>query len=194
MRRNIWKALGLTTCTLLALAGVGSATAQDKPAEKPKTEEKKPEVKKPETKSEKTVGETIAADKNFSTFSELVTEAGLAGTLKGDGPYTVFAPTNAAFDKLGKDTLESLKKDKAKLTSIIKYHVHSGKMTGADVSKAKTIPTLNGTELAVTVKDKDVMVDKSKVTSTDIKAKNGVIHGIDTVAMPTEKKPEKPKG
>ena len=194
MRRNIWKALGLTTCTLLALAGVGSATAQDKPAEKPKTEEKKPEAKKEEPKTEKTIGETITADKNFSTFAELVTEAGIAGTLKGDGPYTVFAPTNAAFDKLGKETLDSLKKDKAKLTAIIKHHIHSGKMTAVDVAKAKTISTLNGTELVVTVKDKDVTVDKSKITGTDIKAKNGVILGVDTVSMPTEKKPDKPKG
>jgi uncharacterized surface protein with fasciclin (FAS1) repeats len=199
MRRSFWKILGFTSCTLIALAGVGSATAQDKPADKPKHEEKKPEAKKPEAKKEekkgeKNIVETAMADKNFSTLCELLTESGLAETLKGDGPYTVFAPTNAAFEKLGKEALDGLKKDKAKLSSVLKYHVHSGKLMAADVSKAKTITTLNGAELTVTVKDKDVMVDKSKVTMTDTKCKNGLIHAIDTVAMPSEKKPDKPKG
>lgn len=198
MRRSTWKILGFTTCTLIALAGVGSVTAQDKPAEKPKHEEKKPEAKKEEKKEEKkgekNIVETAMADKNLSTLSELLTESGLAETLKGDGPFTVFAPSNAAFDKLGKEALESLKKDKAKLGSVLKYHVHSGKLMAADVSKAKTVATLNGADLTVAVKDKDVMVDKSKITTTDIKCKNGVIHVIDTVAMPSEKKPEKPKG
>ena len=201
MRRSFWKVLGFTSCTLIALAGVGSVSAQDKPAEKPKQEEKKPDVKPEpkkegtkEIKTEKNDVETLTADKTYSTFSELVTEAGLAETLTGDGPYTVFAPSNAAFDKLGKDGIENLKKDKAKLTSVIKYHVHAGKLTAADLAKAKTVTTLNGAELTVTAKDKDITIDKSKVTTSDIKCKNGVIHVIDTVAMPAEKKPDKPKG
>ena len=202
LRRSLWKGVGIAAFSWFALTGVGTAIAQDKPHDKPKTEEKvkdaKKEVKeaaKEAVKADKTVVETAVANKDFSTLVELLKEAGLVEALSGEGPFTVFAPTNAAFEKVGKEALEGLKKDKAKLAAVLKYHVASGNMVAADVVKAKTIKTLNGAELTVTVKDKDVMVDKSKVTSTDIKCKNGVIHVIDTVAMPAEKKPEeKPKG
>jgi len=126
----------------------------------------------------------LKKDGHFSEFLKLLEATGFDKTLRGRGPFTVFAPTNAAFEKLGKDKLEALKKDKAKLAGILKYHVASGSMMAADVTKAKTIKTVNGAELKVTVKDKDVMVDASKVTKTDIKAKNGVIHVIDSVILP----------
>lgn len=209
LRRSMWKGLGVAAFSWIALTGVGTTIAQEKPHDKPKTEEKakdaKKEVKeaakdikdgaKEAVKADKNIVETATANKDFSTLVELLKEAGLTDTLSGEGPFTVFAPNNAAFEKLGKDALEGLKKDKAKLTAVLKYHVAAGNMTAADVTKAKTIKTLNGAELTVAVKDKDVSVDKSKVTATDIKCKNGVIHVIDTVAMPAEKKPEaKPKG
>ncbi|MBI5865411.1 MAG: fasciclin domain-containing protein [Planctomycetes bacterium] len=183
--------------------------AQDKPHEKPAPEKKDQEHKngkkeategakekaKEAVKTEKDIVETATADKDLATFCELLKDADLVEKLKGEGPFTVFAPTNAAFEKLGNETLDNLKKDKAKLASVLKYHVHAGKLAAADVEKAKTIKTLNGAELTVTVKEKEVTIDKSKVTKTDIKCKNGVIHLIDAVAMPAEKKPEaKPKG
>ncbi len=206
LRRSLWKGLGVAAFSWFALNGAGSAMAQDKPHDKPKTEEKAKDVKKEvkehakeqvkeAVKADKTIVETAIANKDFSTLVELLKEADLVEALSGEGPFTVFAPTNAAFEKVGKEALEGLKKDKAKLAAVLKYHVASGNMVAADVVKAKTIKTLNGAELTVTVKEKDVMVDKSKVTTTDIKCKNGVIHVIDAVAMPAEKKPEaKPKG
>ena len=188
--------MGLGIAAALTLGVTAVSFAQDKPKEdKPaagKEDKKGGDHKgdaKGDMKADKDIVEVAMGDKDFSTLVDLLKAADLVDTLKGAGPFTVFAPTNAAFEKLGKDKLEALKKDKAKLASILKYHVASGSMMAADVAKAKTIKTVNGAELKVTVKDKDVMVDASKVTKTDIKAKNGVIHVIDTVAMPEEKKP-----
>lgn len=200
--------MGLGIAAALSLGVTAVSFAQDKPKEdKPaagKEDKKGGEAKGGDhkgdakggdakggeaAKADKDIVEIAMADKDFSTLVDLLKAADLVDTLKGAGPFTVFAPTNAAFEKLGKDKLEALKKDKAKLAGILKYHVASGSMMAADVTKAKTIKTVNGAELKVTVKDKDVMVDASKVTKTDIKAKNGVIHVIDTVAMPEEKKP-----
>ena len=191
MRRSLWNLFGVVTGLAIGLTSLGMASAQetppkpDKPA--PKKEDKKDD-KKVDKKVEKDVVETATADKDFSTLVELLKAADLVDTLKGEGPFTVFAPTNAAFEKLGKEKLAELKKDKAKLAAILKFHVHSGTaMHATDVSKAKTIKTVNGQDLAVTTKDKDVHVGTAKVTKTDIKCKNGVIHVIDTVQMPKEK-------
>lgn len=192
LRRNIWSFVTVP-CIALAFAGLNAAVAQDKPAEKPaeKPKAEKPAQHKEEkheaAKAEKDIVETAMANKDFSTLCDLLKAADLVDTLKGPGPFTVFAPTNAAFDKLGKETLDNLKKDKAKLAGILKYHVANGKMMASDVTKAKTIKTVNGAELAVSEKNGKWMVDKSTITSTDIKCKNGVIHVIDAVAMPAEK-------
>jgi uncharacterized surface protein with fasciclin (FAS1) repeats len=106
----------------------------------------------------------------------------LVDTLKGKGPFTVFAPTDEAFAKIPKADLEALLKDKAKLTSILTYHVVSGKVMAADV-KAGKVKTVQGSELTVST-SMGVMVDNAKVTKTDIAADNGVIHVIDSVIMP----------
>ena len=103
-------------------------------------------------------------------------------TLKGKGPFTVFAPTVAAFAKIPKADLDALLKDKAKLTAVLTYHVVPGKVMAADV-KAGKVKTVQGSEITITTMG-GVMVDKAKVTATDIVADNGVIHVIDSVIMP----------
>ena len=119
---------------------------------------------------------------NFKTLATALTAAGLVDTLKGPGPFTVFAPTDAAFAKIPKAKLDALLKDKEKLTAVLTYHVVPGKVMAADV-KAGKFKTVQGSELTVTTKG-GVKVDKAKVTKTDIVADNGVIHVIDTVMMP----------
>jgi uncharacterized surface protein with fasciclin (FAS1) repeats len=103
-------------------------------------------------------------------------------TLKGKGPFTVFAPTDEAFAKIPKADLEALLKDKAKLKAVLTYHVVAGKVMAADV-KAGKVKTVQGSELTVSTSS-GVMVDNAKVIKTDIVADNGVIHVIDTVIMP----------
>ncbi|MDX2111471.1 MAG: fasciclin domain-containing protein [Verrucomicrobiota bacterium] len=122
---------------------------------------------------------------SFNTLVAALTAADLVKTLQGNGPFTVFAPTDAAFAKLPAGTVESLLKpeNKAKLVSILTYHVVPGKVMAADV-KTMSAPTVNGKALSITVADGKVMVNNATVTKTDIAASNGVIHVIDTVVIP----------
>lgn len=131
---------------------------------------------------EKDIVDTAVAAGNFSTLVTAVKAAGLVETLKGKGPFTVFAPTDAAFAKIPKADLEALLKDKAKLTAVLTYHVVPAAVMAKDV-KASDAPTVNGKVLKITT-DKGVMVNNANVTATDIKASNGVIHVIDTVLIP----------
>lgn len=135
--------------------------------------------------SDKTVVEIAAGNEDFSTLVAAVKAAGLAETLSGEGPFTVFAPTNEAFAKLPEGTVESLLKpeNKEKLAAVLTYHVVAAKVMAADV-KAGKVATVNGAEATVTVEDGAVMIDGAKVVKTDIVGKNGVIHVIDTVIMP----------
>ena len=135
--------------------------------------------------SDKTVVEIAAGNDDFSTLVAAVKAAGLAETLSGDGPFTVFAPTNEAFSKLPEGTVETLLKpeNKEKLAAVLTYHVVAAKVMAADV-KAGKVATVNGAEATITVKDGAVMIDGAKVVTTDIVGKNGVIHVIDTVLMP----------
>ena len=130
----------------------------------------------------KDIVDTAVAAGNFKTLATALTAAGLVDTLKGKGPFTVFAPTDAAFAKIPKADLDALLKDKAKLTAVLTYHVVPGKVMAADV-KAGKVKTVQGSELTVSTTG-GVMVDKAKVTTTDIVADNGVIHVIDSVIMP----------
>jgi uncharacterized surface protein with fasciclin (FAS1) repeats len=119
---------------------------------------------------------------NFNTLATAIKAAGLVDTLKGKGPFTVFAPTDAAFAKVPKADLDALLADKAKLTAVLTYHVVPGAVMAKDV-KAGKVKTVQGSELTVTTAN-GVMVDGAKVTATDIKASNGVIHVIDSVVIP----------
>lgn len=123
---------------------------------------------------------------SFNTLVTAVKAAGLVETLQGPGPFTVFAPNDAAFAKLPKGALESLLADKAKLTSVLTYHVVLGKVMAIDAIAldGKSAPTVNGQGFKVSVKDGSVMVDNATVIATDIDCSNGVIHVIDSVIMP----------
>lgn len=130
----------------------------------------------------KDIVDTAVAAGNFKTLATALQAAGLVDTLKGKGPFTVFAPTDEAFAKVPKADLEALLKDKAKLTAVLTYHVVAGKVMAADV-KAGKVKTVQGSELTVSTAG-GVKVDNAKVIKTDIVAANGVIHVIDTVIMP----------
>ncbi len=130
----------------------------------------------------KDIVDTAVSAGSFKTLASALTAAGLVDTLKGKGPFTVFAPTDAAFANIPKADLDALLKDKAKLTSVLTYHVVAGKLMAADV-KAGKVKTVQGSELTVSTMG-GVMVDGAKVSATDIVADNGVIHVIDSVIMP----------
>ena len=119
---------------------------------------------------------------SFKTLVTAVQAAGLVDTLKGPGPFTVFAPTDAAFAKIPKATLDALLADKAKLTAVLTYHVVPGKVMAKDV-KAGKVKTVQGGELTITTTG-GVKVDGANVVTTDVAASNGVIHVIDTVVLP----------
>ena len=121
---------------------------------------------------------------SFSTLVAAVKAAGLVDTLKGAGPFTVFAPTDEAFAKLPAGTVDALLKDIPKLKKILTYHVVSGKVLAADVAKLKSAKTVEGTEVKINA-SKGVKVNDSTVTTADVAADNGVIHIIDTVLIPT---------
>ena len=131
--------------------------------------------------------DTAVAAGSFTTLAKALEAAGLIDALKGKGPFTVFAPTDAAFAKLPAGTIESLlqPENKEKLKAILLYHVVSGKVMATDVMKlnGQSVKTLQGGMFKVNTK-KGVRVDNAKVTQTDIKASNGVIHVIDTVLLP----------
>lgn len=135
--------------------------------------------------AEDTIVGTAVNNKDFSTLVAAVKAAELVDTLNGDGPFTVFAPNNAAFEKLGEDTIKAVLADKEKLTGILKAHVVKGNVMAADVVKmdGEMAETLNG-KFAIKVKDGKVWIGNAQVIKTDIKCKNGVIHVIDTVLMP----------
>ena len=136
--------------------------------------------------ADKDIVDTAVAAGQFKTLAAALTAAGLVDTLKGPGPFTVFAPTDAAFAKLPAGTLDTLLKpeSKAKLTAILTYHVVAGKVMAADVVKLKEAKTVNGAMVAVKVDGGNVMINNAKVTTADIEASNGVIHVIDTVLLP----------
>jgi uncharacterized surface protein with fasciclin (FAS1) repeats len=136
----------------------------------------------------KDIVDTAVAAGSFKTLVAAVKAAGLVDTLKGKGPFTVFAPTDEAFAKLPAGTVEELLKpeNKKKLTDILTYHVVAGKVMAADV-KTMEAKTVQGSSAAIKVADGKVTIDKANVVKTDIEASNGVIHVIDAVIMPATK-------
>jgi uncharacterized surface protein with fasciclin (FAS1) repeats len=130
----------------------------------------------------KDIVDTAVSAGNFSTLVTAIKAAGLVDTLKGKGPFTVFAPTDEAFAKIPKANLDALLADKAKLSGVLTYHVVPGRVMAKDV-KAGSVKTVQGSALTISTKD-GVMVDGAKVIKTDIVTDNGVIHVIDAVVMP----------
>jgi uncharacterized surface protein with fasciclin (FAS1) repeats len=131
----------------------------------------------------KDIVDTAVAAGDFKTLAAALEKADLVNTLKGKGPFTVFAPTDAAFAKVPKADLDSLLADKAKLAAVLTYHVVPGSVMAKDV-KAGKVKTVQGSELTVATGDGGVMIDNAKVVKTDIVADNGVIHVIDSVVLP----------
>lgn len=131
--------------------------------------------------------EIAVADGRFKTLVAAVTAAGLADTLMGAGPFTVFAPTDDAFAKLPKGTVEELLKDTPKLKDILLYHVVSGKVMAADVAKLSTAKTVEGKPVTFKVDGNKVMVNDAQVIIADLPASNGVIHVLDKVILPPGK-------
>ncbi|QXD31048.1 fasciclin domain-containing protein [Candidatus Pelagisphaera phototrophica] len=134
---------------------------------------------------QKDIVEVASSAGVFNTLVAAVTAADLVATLQGEGPFTVFAPTDEAFAKLPEGTVETLLKpeNKEKLIAILTYHVVPGAIFAADVKAGKVV-TVNGSSLTVSVKDGSVFIDDAQVTKTDVKASNGVVHIIDSVVTP----------
>ena len=131
----------------------------------------------------KDIVDTAVAAGSFKTLAKALEAAGLIETLKGAGPFTVFAPTDEAFAKLPAGTLDALLKDKAKLTAVLTYHVVPGKVMAADVVKLKDAKTVQGQSIKIDT-SAGVKVDGANVIKTDIACSNGVIHVIDSVILP----------
>lgn len=132
------------------------------------------------------VADTISANPQLSTLSGMVAKAGLTDTLKGQGPFTVFAPTNEAFAKVPAKTMESLAADPAKLKAVLTYHVIPGKVMAAEVKNGNA-KTVNGANVALSKAGEFVTVEDALVQTADIAATNGVVHVVDSVLMPPAK-------
>jgi transforming growth factor-beta-induced protein len=188
MDRIFSRSIAAVAAGALVLASGSAAEA----AKKPKTKSTKVAAKKVATK---TIVDIAVSNPDFSTLVTAVKTAGLVETLSGPGPFTVFAPTNAAFAKVPKATLDAVLADKKVLTDVLTYHVVSGKVLAADVVKldGKSAKTVNGAEVKIAVKDgKVILNDTVMVTATDIVASNGVIHVIDAVLLPPAAAPPAP--
>jgi uncharacterized surface protein with fasciclin (FAS1) repeats len=135
-------------------------------------------------RNEKNLVQTAVAAGQFKTLASLLRKAGLAGTLEGKGPFTVFAPTDAAFAEVPKATLASLAKNKAKLRAVLLYHVVKGKVTAAQAMKLRSAKTLEGKSVSIRVSGGKVIVGGATVIKANVLASNGVIHVIDKVLIP----------
>jgi len=185
----------LVPALALAVVGCSSAAATPSPAaatpEPPATATTEP-TESPAASTQPSQAamakDIVATAKEAGTFSTLLTAAtaaGLVETLQGDGPFTVFAPTDAAFAALPKGTLEGLLADPAALKKVLLYHVVSGKVTADQVVALSSADSVEGSPIAIAVKDGSVVLnDKAKVVTTDVMASNGVIHVIDSVLLP----------
>ena len=166
------KRIPIITVLVLALAiGVATATAGRATTAGP-------------AMGKKNLVQTAVAAGQFKTLASLLQKAGLAGTLEGKGPFTVFAPTDAAFAKVPKATLASLAMNKAKLRAVLLYHVVNGKVTAAQAMKLHSAKTLEGKPVSIQVKGGKVIVGGATVTKANVMASNGVIHVINKVLVP----------
>ena len=134
---------------------------------------------------QRNIVQTAAASGQFDTLAMLLSKAGLVKTLQQKGPYTVFAPTDAAFTKIPKATLNTLLASKAKLRAVLLYHVVAGKVTAAQVTQLSSAETASGERVRIRVSGRNVFVNRSKVTKADVMASNGVIHVINQVLIPS---------
>lgn len=179
---NIIKLSGAFAMTLVVACGGSQATPQNSNHATSGTHAHSQEQVAEPTEEKDIVATAIGAGQ-FTTLVAALEAADLVGALQGDGPFTVFAPTDAAFAKLPAGTVEALLKDKAKLSAILTYHVVSGSVLAKDVAGLSSAPTLQGQSIAIDTSN-GVRINDSQVLSADIIASNGVVHVIDTVLMP----------
>ena len=178
--------IGTLIVLSLVLAACAPAATPAPTAPPPPPQPTEAPMPEPTAEPPKTIVDIAAGDERFKTLVAAVTAAGLVETLQGEGPFTVFAPTDEAFAKLPAGTVQELLKpeNKQQLVDILTYHVVAGKVMAADVVKLSEAETVLGKKVAVKVEGDSVMVNESKVILTDIEASNGVIHVIDTVLLP----------
>ncbi len=184
MQKNIFSMLAAVSFSAISLVACndGSTKTPDAaPVDSPKTE-----VATPAPEAPKDIVDVAIGSQDHTTLVAAVKAAGLVETLKGAGPFTVFAPTNAAFNALPAGTVDGLLKpeSKEKLTSILTYHVVAGAVKAADLKDGQKVKTLQGEELTVSIKDGKVMINGANVTAADLEGSNGVVHVIDAVLMP----------
>ena len=169
MNRRVYTAAALVAIAALAVAGIASGSGTSSAG----TAAVKPDIV-----------ETAVAAGKFETLASLLKRAGLVKTLKGRGPFTVFAPTDAAFAKVPKSTLDALAKDKAKLRAVLLHHVAKGRLPASKVVRRRSVKTLNGQSLRIRVRGSKVTVGAARVLTPDVGASNGVIHVINKVLIP----------
>jgi uncharacterized surface protein with fasciclin (FAS1) repeats len=167
--RSISALTAMAAVSAAAVAGPASARPQESAAS---------------AAAKKDIVETAVEAGQFNTLASLLKKAGLVKTLKGKGPYTVFAPTDAAFTKVPKATLDALGQDKAKLRAVLLYHVAGRKLTAAKIVKRRSVKTLNGQRVRIRVRGETVRVGGARVTKADVRASNGIIHVINKVLIP----------
>jgi uncharacterized surface protein with fasciclin (FAS1) repeats len=157
--------LALLAVTVVAIAASGSPASAD-------------------TRKQGDIVSTAVGAGQFTTLASLLKKAGVVGVLRGKGPFTVLAPTDAAFAKVPKSTLAALGADRAKLRSVLLYHVLAGKVPAAKVVKLRSAKTLNGQSVRIRLAGRKVFVGDARVVQTDVAASNGVIHVINQVLIP----------
>ena len=138
----------------------------------------------PANAQQKDLVETAVAAGSFKTLAKLLTEANLIGVMKSPGPFTVFAPTDEAFAKVPKETLDALAKDKAKLAKVLQYHVLTSRWTTDDLKLVKKAGTAEGQSVTIAVSGNTITINDAKIIQPNVGASNGVIHVIDAVLMP----------
>lgn len=182
---SMFAIVAITGIMLTACNGEGEKKAEET-ATPPAKEETATPTPAPPVEAPKDVVDIAMGSADHSTLVAAVKAAGLAETLKGAGPFTIFAPTNAAFSALPAGTVDGLLKPekKADLTKILTYHVVAGAVKAADLKDGQKVKTLQGGELLVSIKDGKVKINGANVTAADLSGSNGVIHVIDAVLMP----------
>jgi uncharacterized surface protein with fasciclin (FAS1) repeats len=180
--RSAW-ALGAIAFAVVGLAVAGCGGDDDSSSDGAATTAAPTATTMEETMQENIV-ETAVAAGDFTTLTSLVEQAGLAETLSGEGPFTVFAPTDDAFAKVPQATLDSLATDPETLRAVLLYHVVEGEARASDVAKLSSAETLNGASVRLETTDGGVMVNGATVVQADVTASNGVIHVIDEVLIP----------
>ena len=169
MNRRAYTAAALVAIAAMAVPGIASGSGTPSAG----TAAAKPDIV-----------ETAVAAGKFETLASLLKRAGLVRTLQGRGPFTVFAPTDAAFAKVPKSTLDALAKDKAKLRAVLLLHVAKGRLPASKVARRSSVKTLNGQSLRIRVRGSKVTVGAARVLTPDVGASNGVIHVINKVLIP----------